>query len=105
MARGDMKVDKIYEDDRFFAINDIAKRAPTDVLVIPKEHRLEIGRLHPDELGIPGEMIKIARTIADERGIAQSGFKLIFNSGPDSGMGIAHLHLHLIGGANVGGIT
>jgi histidine triad (HIT) family protein len=88
----------VYEDDRLLAFDDINPQAPTHVLLIPKRHIASLSDLRPEDDGIVGELARRAAAIARERGIAAGGFRTVFNTGPDAGQTVFHIHLHLLGG-------
>jgi histidine triad (HIT) family protein len=102
MNRGDIPVDKLYEDGLLFTIRDIQPRAPTHVIVIPKQHITSARYLTEEETPLLGHVFAIANRIAGDLGIDESGYRLTFNVGPDGGQSVYHLHLHLLGGAKLG---
>lgn len=85
----------VHRDDEVVAIEDINPQAPLHVLVIPVEHARDVH-------DVPGatleRMYAVARRIAEERGVAESGYRLVFNLGPDAGQSVFHAHLHVLGG-------
>ena len=91
----------IYEDDKFLAIKDIFPKAPLHLLVIPKKHIISVNYLEPKDKGLIGDLILLAKSIAKDQGTAESGYRLSFNVGQDSGQTVAHLHLHLMGGGGL----
>jgi histidine triad (HIT) family protein len=102
MASGAFPVDMIHEDGLVFAIRDIAPRAPTHVIVIPKRHILSARDLTNDDAPLLGHMLQTANHLADALEIGESGYRLTFNVGPDGGQTVYHLHLHLLGGHKLG---
>ena len=88
----------VYEDDRVLAFNDVNPQAPTHVLVIPKRHITSLSDLQPEDDALIGELVRRAATIADERGIAASGFRTVFNTNREAGQTVFHIHLHVLGG-------
>jgi histidine triad (HIT) family protein len=92
----------VYEDGLLFAIRDIQPRAPTHVLVIPKQHIVSARELTEEDTPLLGHIFAKANGIARELGIDESGFRLTFNVGPDGGQSVYHLHLHLLGGGKLG---
>jgi histidine triad (HIT) family protein len=88
----------VYEDDLVFAIKDIKPAAPTHILVIPKKVIPRIADARPEDHKVLGHMLLKAAEIARNAGLEQSGFRLVFNNGPDAGEAVPHLHLHVIGG-------
>lgn len=91
-----MPADFVYEDDNFFVIKDIAPKAPVHLLLIPKKHIFSISSLTEEDKTLIGELIFLAKKIADEKKL--TGYKLIFNVGREGGQMIDHLHLHLLSG-------
>lgn len=91
-----------YEDDEIIAINDINPKAPIHILVIPKKHIKNVLDIKNNNAELIGKLIIKASDLAREKGISESGFRLIFNSGPDSGQEVDHIHLHLLGGKPLG---
>jgi histidine triad (HIT) family protein len=92
----------VYEDEKVIAIDDINPQAPVHVLIIPKKHIPTIVDLRENEDELMGYLVKVARDIAIKKGIAERGFRLIFNCNSESGQTIYHIHLHLIGGRVMG---
>jgi histidine triad (HIT) family protein len=88
----------VYEDDRVLAFNDINPQASTHVLVVPKRHIASLRDLTPDDDQIVGELVRRAAAIAAERGVADGGYRTVFNTNRDAGQTVFHIHLHLIGG-------
>ena len=88
----------IFEDKDVLAFHDIKPQAPIHVLVIPKKHVSRIAQTEPDDAALLGKLLLTARDLAQELGIAQSGFRLVINNGPNGGETVPHLHVHLLGG-------
>jgi histidine triad (HIT) family protein len=88
----------VYEDDRVLAFNDINPQAPTHVLLVPKRHIASLNDLTPDDDRVVGELLRRAGVIARERGIADGGYRTVFNTNRDAGQTVFHVHLHLLGG-------
>lgn len=97
IARGEVPCDKVYEDERCLAFRDINPQAPTHILIIPKASIETVRQIDKDR-GIMDHMFQVANKIADQEGIAQRGYRLVVNMGPDAGLSVYHLHLHLLGG-------
>ncbi len=98
MASGEMQVDKLYEDDLLFAIDDINPRAPVHFLVIPKEHIASLPDLTEAQMPLLFRMIQVAKELAVDKGIAESGYRVGINVGREGGQVIMHLHMHVLGG-------
>ena len=92
----------VHQDDRLIAIDDIRPQAPTHVLVIPRRHVATLNDLVASDDGLVGEMIRRAAAIARERGIADQGYRTIFNCNRGAGQSVFHIHLHVIGGRRLG---
>lgn len=90
--------DKVYEDENILVFNDINPRAPLHQLIVPKKHIPTLNDLTDDDTTLVGNMIQRARLLAEKAGIAQSGYRTVFNCNADGGQIVFHLHLHLIGG-------
>jgi histidine triad (HIT) family protein len=88
----------VYEDDLVIAFRDIKPQAPTHVLVIPKQPLSRIAEAKPEDQQLLGHLLLKAAEVARKLGVAESGFRLVFNNGPDAGEAVPHLHCHLLGG-------
>ena len=98
IANGQMDTEFIYEDDTLVVFKDINPHAPVHWLVVPKKHIRSINDIGEPDRPIISAMIDGARKMAEKAGIAQSGYKLLFNVESGGGQVIFHLHLHLLGG-------
>ena len=99
---GEIDADVVHDEDEVLAFNDINGRAPVHVLVIPKRHvpSLEaVGEL-PD--AVAKRLFEVASAVARELGVAESGYAVRVNNGPDAGQEVFHLHLHVMGGQRLG---
>jgi histidine triad (HIT) family protein len=86
----------VYEDDQILAFNDVNPQAPVHILVIPKQH---VGSIADEAAAkLTARLFSVMRTIAQEKGIEQSGYRIVVNHGKDSGQAVPHLHFHLLGG-------
>ncbi len=104
IAAGEIPAAKVYEDDELLAFKDIAPKAPVHLLIIPKKHLASLAEAAPEDAAWLGRIQVLARRLAEEQGIADGGFRVVANSGADSGQEVAHLHYHLLGGAKLGDI-
>jgi len=98
IVAGEIPSDIVYEDTEFLAFRDINPQAPKHVVVVPKAHVASLAELTDQQRGLVGRLIILARDVAEKEGIAERGYRLAINCGPDGGQVIPHLHLHLIGG-------
>lgn len=92
---------KVYEDERIFAFEDIRPAAPVHVLLLPREHIPGLDAAEPRHDELLGRLQSQAAAIARERGLAR-GYRTVLNVGPDAGQSVFHLHLHLLGGRELG---
>jgi histidine triad (HIT) family protein len=88
----------VHEDDRLIAFRDIKPKAPTHVLIVPKEHLATVNDFTPGHKELIGELVLAAARIAAREGIAERGYRLVFNCNADAGQIVYHVHLHLMGG-------
>ncbi|HOL22488.1 MAG TPA: histidine triad nucleotide-binding protein [bacterium] len=96
IGRGEIKCNRVYEDDNFIAFRDINPQAPVHILIIPKKH---IAKLYDTEdISLLGRLLHIASKIAKDEGIEQSGYRVVINTNRNAGQSVEHLHLHLLGG-------
>ena len=95
---GDVPADKVWDDERCIAIRDINPRAPVHVLVIPREPVASINDVNLATKDLLGHLTWVAMRIARTEGLADSGYRLVWNTGKDGGQSVDHIHLHLLGG-------
>lgn len=103
IARKEIPAALVYEDDSLLAFKDIFPQAPVHLLIIPKAHCGGLGDMSPEIAGAAGRILQVAGKLAQEHGVAASGWRLLANSGPDAGQTVFHLHFHLLGGKPLGG--
>ncbi len=99
---GDIPADIIYESDTAIAFRDINPRAPTHVLIVPREHIATINDINPEQEAIVGSLFSAARAIAAEEGLSDDGYRAVMNCNAAAGQTVFHLHLHLLGGRILG---
>jgi histidine triad (HIT) family protein len=102
IADGSIPARIVYEDDVMVAFEDINPRAPSHVLLIPRRHIESLNEARPEHGSLLGRMLVAAGEVARQAGIAQSGWRLVANCGPDSGQEVPHLHFHILGGRRLG---
>lgn len=98
IAEGEIPSDIVYEDDRCVVFRDINPQAPTHLLVIPREHIAGMDHLDDDDREVLGHLMLVVAQVARDAGLAVSGYRTVINWGPDSGMEVPHLHIHVLGG-------
>lgn len=100
IVRKEIPATIVAETDDCLAFRDITPRAPVHVLVIPKQHVASISdAADPSQIG---KLSLLAAEIAKQEGIAESGYRTVINTGPDAGQTVFHVHLHLLGGREMG---
>lgn len=95
---GEIPCKKVKETDRVLAFHDISPQAPVHVLVIPKEEIADANAVTEEQADLIGELFVVAKEVAAELGVGESGYRLVVNCGPDALMAVPHLHIHVIGG-------
>lgn len=98
IAAGKIKANLVYQDDAVVAFKDIAPKAPVHILIIPRRHLVSVLDIQSEDHALIGQIFQVAARLAREQGIADSGFRLVVNSGADAGQSVFHLHYHLLGG-------
>ena len=88
----------VYEDEQVVAFNDLNPVAPTHVLIVPKEHKLNLSQYGEEDEQLLGHILTVAAHIARELGLEESGYRVITNAGHDAGQSVMHTHFHLLGG-------
>jgi histidine triad (HIT) family protein len=96
IAAGEVPARVVAEDDGVLAIEDLNPQAPVHVLVLTRRHLADIREVDDD--GLLGRLVATANRVAAEKGVAEPGYRLVVNVGPDAGQTVAHLHLHVLGG-------
>ncbi len=88
----------VYENEHVVAFRDIRPVAPVHALVIPRTHIPGVHDVTPEQAATIGQVILAARDVAEKLGLAEGGYRLVFNQGPDAGQSVAHVHCHVLGG-------
>lgn len=92
----------VYEDDLVTAFHDINPQAPTHVLIVPKKLIPTVNDVTKEDEIALGRLFTVARKIAQDEAIAESGYRLIVNCNSDGGQEVYHLHMHIMGGRKLG---
>ncbi len=98
IADGKMKSDILHQDEEMIAFRDVNPLAPIHILIVPRKHIPTVAELAEDEAPLIGTMVKVANRLAKREGVAEKGYRLVINCGREGGQGVAHLHMHLLGG-------
>lgn len=102
IAAGRQPARILHQDERLVAFHDIRPAAPVHVLVIPRRHIASLLELEQEDEPLVGALVRTARDLAATLGLAERGFRLVFNAGRDAGYSVSHIHLHLLGGRGLG---
>ncbi len=102
IAAKDTPAEFVYQDDQVVAIKDANPQAPVHILVIPREHNLEsLNDLSKLDLTLMGHLLYTTAKVANQMEIAESGYRVVINTGDAAGQSVPHLHVHLLGGRNL----
>jgi histidine triad (HIT) family protein len=96
IAAGKIPADVVWRDDDLVAFRDLHPQMPVHILVIPREHYSGLDADVPS--AVLGALLAAAPRVAEAAGIAESGYRVILNTGADAGQTVAHLHMHVLGG-------
>ena len=102
IAAGEIPSAIVYEDAQLVAFRDITPQAPTHILLIPRRHISTLNDLTAEDDGLVGEMTRRAAAIAKDQGLAERGYRVLFNCNADAGQTVFHIHMHLLGGRRLG---
>lgn len=94
----EIPADIVHENDELLAFRDINPQAPVHILIVPKKKIVTINDLQADDAGLVGRMVLAAGKIAADEGLADDGYRLVFNCNNQGGQSVYHIHLHLLGG-------
>jgi len=98
IAKKEIPAKIVFEDDYLVAFEDIRPRAPVHILVIPKHHIERVSDLKEDHIDLVGKLVLTAKKLAKEKGVQESGYRIVLNCNADAGQEVFHIHLHLLGG-------
>jgi histidine triad (HIT) family protein len=104
IASGDLPSEILYQDEEVIAIRDINPQAPTHILIMPKAHIPSIADVTYEQGALLARLVYAANLLAKREGVAEEGYRLIINCGSDAGQAVLHLHFHLLGGRQLGGL-
>lgn len=92
----------VHEDDRTVAFDDINPQAPVHTLIIPKKHVSAVQDCQDQDSDLLAQLMITCANVARQKGLAQSGYRIVTNTGRDAGQTVFHLHLHVLGGRHLG---
>lgn len=102
IVRGTIPSTTVYEDEEFVAFRDIEPAAPVHILIVPRQHVVSLDALEAADAPFLGRMLLVAAQIARDEGIAEGGYRVATNVGRLGGQSVHHLHVHLLGGRQMG---
>jgi len=102
IVKGEIPARIVYEDDLVMAFHDINPQAPIHILIIPKEHIPTVNELEENHKELIGHIFLVARKIAKDLEVAESGYRILVNCNRDGGQEIYHLHYHFFAGKPLG---
>ncbi len=102
IIRREIPADIVYEDADMVAFRDIHPQAPMHVLFVPRKAIATLNDLSPDDAALVGKLVIAAAAYAKREGLAERGYRTVFNCNDDGGQTVFHIHLHLLAGAPLG---
>lgn len=102
IVQRELPADIIYQDELVTAFRDISPQAPTHILIVPNKPIPTVNDVTEEDRGTLGQLMIIAAQLAKQEGIAESGYRLLINCGPDGGQEVYHMHMHMVGGRKIG---
>ena len=101
IVAGEIPATTVLETDRILAFRDINPQASTHVLVIPKTHYPDVAALAAADAALLGEVIGAVHQVAAADAVAETGYRVVFNTGAEAGQTVPHVHAHLLGGRSL----
>jgi len=98
IVQRDIESKIVYADESVIAFEDVNPKAPTHVLIIPREHMESLNDASQGDEPLLGHMLRMAAKVANQLGVAEEGFRTVINTGAQAGQTVQHLHLHILGG-------
>jgi histidine triad (HIT) family protein len=102
IARGEIDAEVVHDEDEVLAFKDIQGRAPLHILVIPRQHVASLEEVTQLPESVARRLFEVSSMMAEKLGVAESGYAVRINNGPDAGQEVFHLHLHVLGGKKLG---
>ncbi|WP_094752059.1 HIT domain-containing protein [Psychromonas sp. CD1] len=98
----EIPADIVYQDDFVTAFRDISPQAPVHILIVPNKLIATVNDIEVEDEVLVGKLYCVAKILAKQEGVDISGYRLIMNCNQDAGQEVYHIHLHLLGGKNLG---
>ena len=102
IVAGEIPSTRVYETDAVYAFADISPQAPVHVLVVPKDHHRDAGSLGAQDPALAGRLLEAAAAVAEQQGVSDGGYRVVFNTGAGAGQTVFHVHAHVLGGRPLG---
>jgi histidine triad (HIT) family protein len=102
IVNGSIPSATVYQDEFVTAFRDIEPQAPVHVLVVPNEHVASINDLDESHDAVMARLLRAAKLVAEREGVAETGYRLAVNTGAHAMQSVGHLHIHLLGGRQMG---
>ena len=102
IVAGEIPANIVYRDEHVTAFHDISPKTPVHVLIVPNKHFDSLGTLASEDAQEVGHLLAAAHQVAQKAGVADTGYRLLFNMGRDANLVVYHLHAHLMGGRRLG---
>jgi histidine triad (HIT) family protein len=102
IATREIPADEVLRTDDFVAFRDLDPKAPTHVLVIPVRHFDNVSELVAADADLAGRLLGTATEVAGSTGVADAGYRVVLNTGPEGGQSVFHVHAHVLGGRHMG---
>src|SRR2546430_6720193 len=102
IVAGEIPATVVLDTERTLAFRDINRQAATHVLVVPKQHHEDAVALAAADPSLLAEVLATGAEVAKKESILESGYRFVFNTGPDAGRTVFHAHLHVVGGEQLG---
>ena len=102
IIKKEIPCDIVYQDDQVTAFRDIRPQAPVHILIVPNKEIPTVNDVTPEDEPLIGHMFTVAKKVAEQEGVAQSGYRLLLNCNRDANQEVFHLHMHLFGGRQLG---
>lgn len=102
IVTGDIPGDIVHQDDKVIAFRDINPQAPVHLLIVPKKHISTLNELGEEDGPLIGHMANTAKRLAADNELTDRGFRLIMNCNEEGGQTVFHIHMHLMGGRQLG---
>jgi histidine triad (HIT) family protein len=102
IVAGESPSQRVHESAGVLAFRDINPQAPTHVVVVPRAHHADAAALATADPALAGEVLQVAAAVAEAEGLNESGYRLVFNTGPSAGQTVFHVHCHVLGGRRFG---